>query len=81
MNAQIERQIVTGLRELDDFRLQEVLDFIRFLASHRKPEIPRKKTLEKEKLLEIARHCAALPVLDSRSADELVGYDEHGLPG
>jgi antitoxin VapB len=24
---------------------------------------------------------AAMPVYDGRSADEIVGYDEHGLPG
>jgi len=29
---------------------------------------------------EIAKRCAALPVLDARSADEILGYDEHGLP-
>lgn len=28
----------------------------------------------------IARRCATLPVLDSRSADEILGYDEAGLP-
>jgi antitoxin VapB len=31
-------------------------------------------------LEEIARHCAALPALDERSADEILGYDENGLP-
>ena len=30
---------------------------------------------------EIAIACAARPVLDSRSADEILAYDEHGLPG
>lgn len=29
---------------------------------------------------EIALHCAALPVRDRRSADQIIGYDEHGLP-
>jgi antitoxin VapB len=29
---------------------------------------------------EIALHCSGLPVLDRRSADEIVGYDEQGLP-
>ena len=29
---------------------------------------------------EIALHCSGLPVLDQRSADEIIGYDEHGLP-
>jgi antitoxin VapB len=29
---------------------------------------------------EIALHCSALPVRDPRSVDEIMGYDEHGLP-
>jgi antitoxin VapB len=33
-----------------------------------------------DELEEIARHCAALPVLDPRSADEIIGYDEFGVP-
>jgi antitoxin VapB len=28
----------------------------------------------------IARHCASLPVRDPRPADEIIGYDERGLP-
>jgi antitoxin VapB len=28
----------------------------------------------------IARECAALPLRDARPADEILGYDEHGLP-
>jgi antitoxin VapB len=28
----------------------------------------------------IGKQCAALPVLDSRAPDEILGYDEHGLP-
>ena len=28
----------------------------------------------------IARECAALPVRDRRPADEILGYDEHGVP-
>jgi len=28
----------------------------------------------------IARHCAALPVLDPRPAEEILSYDEHGVP-
>jgi hypothetical protein len=33
-----------------------------------------------EKLMEISDRCAALPVLDPRSDDELAGYDELGIP-
>ena len=32
------------------------------------------------RMREIAEHCSSLPVLDSRSADEILGYDEIGLP-
>jgi antitoxin VapB len=28
----------------------------------------------------IVDHFASLPVLDTRSADEILGYDENGLP-
>jgi antitoxin VapB len=28
----------------------------------------------------LGRHCAALPVRDSRPPDALLGYDEYGLP-
>jgi len=33
-----------------------------------------------EDVLEIARHFSSLPVLDPRSDDEILGYDERGLP-
>jgi antitoxin VapB len=33
-----------------------------------------------DELDEIALHCASLPLLDSRSPEEIVGYDESGLP-
>ena len=31
-------------------------------------------------LEEIAERCAALPKLDDRTGDEMLGYDENGLP-
>ena len=33
-----------------------------------------------QRLLDIGAGCAALPVLDPRSPDEILGFDEHGLP-
>ena len=33
-----------------------------------------------DELGEIGSRCAALPILDGRSADEIVGYDDRGLP-
>ncbi len=34
----------------------------------------------RDDLREIGRRCAALPTLDDRPADEILGYDEHGVP-
>lgn len=33
-----------------------------------------------KRLEEIARRCAALPVLDDRTPDDIMGWDENGLP-
>ena len=32
-----------------------------------------------DRLMEIGRHCAALPDIDTRSPDEIVGYDDSGM--
>ncbi len=34
-----------------------------------------------DQLESIAAHCAGLPVRDARAADEILGYDDRGLPG
>jgi antitoxin VapB len=43
------------------------------------------KRQNKDALLEeiraIGSHCAALPTLDTRSDDEIMGWDQNGLPG
>jgi antitoxin VapB len=46
------------------------------------PIAPSRRTPEdiERSLNEIAMRVAALPVLDSRSADEIIGYDEFGVP-
>ena len=34
----------------------------------------------KEELLAISDRCAALPDYDVRPADEIIGFDQHGVP-
>lgn len=34
----------------------------------------------RDQLRAIRQRCAQLPVLDTRSPDEIVGYDDHGVP-
>lgn len=43
-------------------------------------EEARHRSGVKERLLRLAEEYQALPVLDDRSPDEIVGYDEQGLP-
>ena len=40
---------------------------------------PRRPPL-REELREIAKRCAALPTLDERSDEDILGYDDGGLP-
>ncbi len=34
-----------------------------------------------KELMEIAKHCGSLQMLDDRSDEEILGYDDKGLPG
>jgi len=56
---------------------------VRRALSDRLERLQREKTGRTlaDELDRIALHCAALPVLDARSPEEILGYDEHGLPG
>lgn len=40
----------------------------------------RARTVRRGELLAIGRECAALPDFDLRSADDILGYDEYGVP-
>ena len=40
----------------------------------------RAKRALADELDQIAQRCARLPVQDRRTADEILGYDENGLP-
>ena len=40
----------------------------------------RDTTTLADRLVAIGKECAALPVLDERSSDEILGYGEDGLP-
>jgi antitoxin VapB len=59
--------VTTAVRRAAEERLQRVR------RGHAAPSLA-------DEILEIGKRCAALPDLDRRSADEIIGYDEHGLP-
>lgn len=42
--------------------------------------MPDHASVKAERLREVAEHCASLPKRDARTPDEVLGYDDHGLP-
>jgi antitoxin VapB len=40
----------------------------------------RRSQILASQIEDILRRVDQLPILDSRTADEIIGYDEHGLP-
>lgn len=42
---------------------------------------PTKPRISADRIMEIAAQCASAPDLDTRSAEEIIGYDESGLVG
>ena len=70
------------VRELAAAAGESVTTAIRRAAEERLQRVRRQqsgRSLAAE-ILEIGRRCAALPDLDARTADEILGYDEYGLP-
>jgi len=61
-----------SLTEAVTVALRERLQRIR-TSTHRDPTLV-------DDLMAIARRCAALPVVDDRTPDDILGYDENGLP-
>lgn len=55
---------------------QAVTDALREAVARRAPTLQARRDL----LERISRHAAALPVLDDRSPDDILGYDDRGLP-
>ena len=74
------RTVHTLARELaeltDDTMTGAVEVALREAIARRRPAVEAKREL----LGRIAAHCSALPVLDRRTPEEILGYDEDGLP-
>jgi hypothetical protein len=69
--AAIVQQYISTIQT--QLRLISELSINQFASEPKKT--PTTKHTRFEKLLQIANECSALPVLDSRSADEILGYD------
>jgi antitoxin VapB len=71
-----------SVRELAAATGETVTTAVRRAAEERLERVRRDHTARRlaDDILEIGRRCAALPDLDTRTADEILGYDEWGLP-
>ncbi len=77
-NAEAERLATELVRLTGQTKTDAVTEALREHLERRRRE-QSGRTLAGE-LNEIGLRCAKLPVRDGRSADEILGYDENGLP-
>jgi antitoxin VapB len=77
-NAEAERLAATLARLTGETKTEAVTQALRDRMARIRRERARRSLADE--LDEIALHCARLPLLDRRSPDEILGYDELGLP-
>lgn len=77
-NVEAERLATELARRTGESKTDAVIRALRErLTRLRRDGAPRRLA---DDLEAIAQHCAALPVKDHRTADDIVGYDQRGLP-
>lgn len=77
-NPEAERLATELAKSTGETKTEAVIKALRDRLTRVRRE--RAKRPLAEELEEIANHCASLPVLDDRTPDEILGYDEDGLP-
>ncbi len=71
------------IRELAERTGESITDAVERAVEEKLQRLgpPKKKgRIDRKKLAELLAYFDSLPVDDPRSADEIIGYDEHGLP-
>ena len=77
-NPEAERLADELARQTGETKTEAVTKALRDRLTRLRRE--RSKRRLADELEEIAEHCRSLPVLDARRPDEILGYDEHGVP-
>lgn len=77
-NPETERLAAELARQTGETKTEAVTKALRDRLTRVRRERSRRSLADE--LEEIARHCAGLPIHDTRPADEILGYDEQGLP-
>ena len=66
-------------RELAETTGESITDAV-VISLRQRLERERRKPGTRKKLLDLAAEVAEYPVLDDRTPDQIIGYDEFGLP-
>ena len=76
-NPEAERLAAELARLTGETKTEAVINALRDCLARIRRESSKRSLVDE--LEDIAEHCASLPVLDARPADEILGYDEHGI--
>jgi antitoxin VapB len=77
-NSEAERLADELARRTGETKTTAVIKALRDRLARVRRQRPRRRLADD--LNDIAERCAQLPVLDDRPADEILGYDDRGLP-
>ena len=77
-NSEAEVLATELAKQTGESKTDAVIKALRDRLSRVRRERSRRRLADE--LEDIAKHCASLPVVDARPANEILGYDEHGLP-
>lgn len=77
-NAETEKLAAELAKTTGETKTEAVTKALRDRLDRVRRERTRRRLADE--LDEIALHCASLPVVDKRPPDEILGYDERGLP-
>ncbi|HET7847270.1 MAG TPA: type II toxin-antitoxin system VapB family antitoxin [Acidimicrobiia bacterium] len=66
-------------RELAELTGESITDAV-VISLRQRVERERRRPGMRKKLLDLANEVADYPILDNRAADEILGYDDVGLP-
>ncbi|MFZ0772974.1 MAG: type II toxin-antitoxin system VapB family antitoxin [Candidatus Sulfotelmatobacter sp.] len=77
-NSEVERLARALSRLTGEGLTQTILQALR--ERHQRIRAARQQEQLMEDLKAIAHRAAALPELDRRTPEDIIGYDEHGLP-
>ncbi len=77
-NSETEKLAETLAKLTGETKTEAVTQALRDRIARLRRERTRRRLADE--LDEIAAHCSRLPVLDPRTPDAILGYDENGLP-